>query len=428
MPLRWHFIGSGADALEPEIARMLRDLEAGRLQNRKSGRRKELYFVELGANGPHLLKVNRYPGASGWWRRLRGSKARREQRIARCAAARGLPVPLPAAWGERARGRLEACYLLVPRLPGVQDLSMLERDPSLPPATRRALAHAFGALSRRVHDAGLQQEDFAPNNFLVELGETPELYVVDFERARLRRGPVSRSARVRALTRLDRRLPGVSNRERWHFLLAYAAGREPARRWWRDLAARAAVEAANDLARLRRSSTREGRRIRRVRTADGSGWARREATLGALLAADGCPEAWQRRYAGQSGRRARELWALAHLLWLRGLGPRPLALLRREDRTALWLERGEDTRPLAEAHDREEALRLTERLLGRLLALGALDSRLEAGDVALIGSHAEGVRAVLLAPERLRVGEALAPSERLREARRRSGGLLGINP
>lgn len=426
----WRLERAEAHELGPRLARVVRDVDRGALQNLKSGRRKELYAVELGERGAHLLKVNRYPGASGWWRRLRGSKARREQRIAREIAGRGLPVPLPVAWGERVRGRLEACYLLVPRLADVVDLSVLESDHALSHATRRILASAFGALSRRVHDAGLEQEDFAPNNFLVRLTPLPELFVIDFERARLWSGPVAQEQRLRALARLDRRLPGVSNPERWRFLVAYAGDTATARVLWRDLASLAPRVARSDLARLRRTTTREGRRVRRVRAGTTSGWARREAPLEALLDAGDkrLAGAWQRLYAENHGRLGQELWAAAHLLWLRGLGARPLALLGDPRGCALWLEREQGARQLEAARADPGVGPATTRLLGRLLALGSLDPGLEPGEIGVIGSDAAQLRAVLLAPERLRIGHAAPPAQRLREARRLARSLIAINP
>jgi hypothetical protein len=426
----WHLDRAEEPSLGPHLARLVRDVDAGRLQNQKSGRRKELYAVELEERGAHLLKVNRYPGASGWWRRLRGSKARREQRIAREIARRGLPVPLSIAWGERARGRLEACYLLVPRLAEVVDLSALESDRTLSHASRRALASAFGALSRRVHDAGLQQDDFAPNNFLVRLTPQPELFVIDFERARLRAGAVPHEQRVSALARLDRRLPGVSNPERWRFLVAYAGDSEAARSWWRELAAVAPRVAARDLARLRRTTTREGRRVRRVRAGAISGWARRETDLDALLAAGdkGHAGAWRRHYVDDHRRRGRDLWAAAHLLWLRGLGARPLALLRDTHGTALWLACEDGARDLDQAREDAGIGPAATRLLGRLLALGSLDPGLERHEIAVIGNDPAHLRAVLLAPERLRIGHAPAPVDRLREARRLAQRFIAINP
>jgi hypothetical protein len=426
----WRLDRADAHSLAPLLAHLVRDLDGGRLQNQKSGRRKELYAIELGERGAHLLKVNRYPGTSGWWRRLRGSKARREQRIAREIARRGLPVPLPIAWGERARGRLEACYLLVPRLAEVVDLSALESDRTLSHASRRALASAFGTISGRVHDAGLQQDDFAPNNFLVRLAPQPDFFVIDFERARLRSGPVPREHRVSALARLDRRLPAVSNPERWRFLVAYAGGSGAARSWWRELAAAAPRVAARDLARLRRTTTREGRRIRRVRAGATSGWARREAEVDALIGAGekGLRGTWRRHYRNDHPRRGRELWATAHLLWLRGLGARPLALLREEHGTALWLECEDGARDLVEAREDDGIGPAATRLLGRLLALGALDPGLEPAEIGVIGSNPAHLRAVLLAPERLRIGHASAPAARLREARRLAHRFIAINP
>jgi hypothetical protein len=425
--VRWQVRGTPDRALLQRLGELAGRADAGWLTPRKLGRRKGLFEVALGpdAAADHLLKTNRYLGLQSVWRRLRGSKARRELRVAEAVAARGIATPLPLACGERiAGGRLHGCYLVVPRLDGVADLGTLSREASLPVAERRQLARAFGDFARRVHDAGLWQDDFAPNNFLVRLCAAPELLAIDFERAHLRRRPPGTRSRRHALAKLDRRLPHARNSERWRFLLAYARGeRETARAWWRALGDYAPRLAARDLARLRRRIAREGRSSRRVRAAGALGFARREVSVAALLSARATPPGtWA--LPTPWGRRAREGWALAHLLWLRGLGPKPLACLERAGRATLYLERAAGAHTLAEASDPGMMQVPLERALGRLLALGRLDPALGAGDLAVAPGPGGAPEVGLLAATRLCVGRAGPRAGRRAEAARRARALL----
>ena len=81
------------------------------------------------------------------------------------------------------------------------------------------------------HEAGIDQDDLAPNNFLL----TPDggLQMIDFERARLG-SQVAADARARALAKLDRELAGASLADRGRFLRGYCRGeRAEWRRLWR---------------------------------------------------------------------------------------------------------------------------------------------------------------------------------------------------
>ena len=405
------------------LAELVADLEAGRLANRKSGRRKELYAVALGEGGApdHLLKVNRYTGLDAWLHRLRGSKARREVVRAREVARRGIPTPLPVAWGERwAGGRLRTCFLLVPLLRDAADLEVLERDASLTARERRALARAFGALSRRAHDAGIFQDDFAPNNFLARRGAPPELWMIDFERVRLRRSSVSERARLHMLGKLERRLPGARAAERVDFLTAYEAGdRGLLRARWHALAEQAPRLARRDLARLARTTASGGRRYAPLRAEGVEGWARRDAPLAALLATDGggtC--AWRISRPGLRSARGRELWAVANLLWLRGLAPRPLACLVRGDGAELCLSRAPEETLLGDLAAPERVRAALATLVGRLLALGSLEAVPTPSEIVLAPGARGSATALLMTPDRLRVGAAAPPQERLALARR----------
>jgi len=303
-------------------------------------------------------------------------------------------------------------------------------------ADRSAWAASLGRLARRLHDAGLLQTDFAPNNFLVRSGgDGSEILPIDFERAWIRR-VLGAAPRRRMLAKLDRNLAGASSTDRMRFLLAYANGdRRAARRWWRRLTPAAAQLAARDLARLRRSSTAGGRRVEHVAWNDWSGWVRHDApeaplaesqttgsgasgpTAGVSLLVEPDGALW-RGSGGASQREARYLWATAHLLWARGgLVPRPVACLTRGDELRLWLARDATSRTLLQSAESPEAQRAAIVLIDRLLALGRLDPWLSTRKIVLVRRPDGGLRAQLIDPS---VFHASRPTRRNRRERARA--------
>jgi len=412
--LEWWLSPGGAPELaEPLIARALAALAAG-APDLKRGRRKGNYRLDLSGSGTpdHLLKVNRYAGT----RRVgsKSSKARHELAIATALATLGLPAPLPIAAGERREnGRLEACYLLVPLLADVTDLREELALPEPRPARRRAVAQAFGALARNLHDAGLHQDDFQPNNFLVRWhGDSPELFVIDFERARLLRR-VPRRLRHRALAKLDRELGRAPSTLRMRFLRAYAGGDSAAARaHWRALEAQAPALASRDARHLFRNATVPGRRYEAVRLPDWSGLTlpgldpgRLERAAARAVAAQepihgtSADSEWTVRLERTSVRAGRRVLARALVLAARGLAPRPLALLCGREASVLILERGAQT---VQAHEvrHNASLEAAWHVLGRRLeAYGRLTRALAEADIAVAPAGPGRVQAVLLAVE-----------------------------
>jgi 3-deoxy-D-manno-octulosonic acid kinase len=100
---------------------------------------------------------------------------------------------------------------------------------------RRALAAAVGRAVATLHAAGVFHADLNLNNILVHAGQSGlDIALLDFDRARLRAGPLGARARDRNLRRLarscakldpDRRLTGAPEREA--FRAAYAGGACP---------------------------------------------------------------------------------------------------------------------------------------------------------------------------------------------------------
>lgn len=318
-----------------EVARVLnlaRDavaqVRSGALANQKDGRRKELYDFAGEDGALYLLKSTRYAGAARWRRRLTGSKARQELRSAEAVAAREVPTPVPLAAGEELhRGRLVRCWNLIPRLPGVIDLRVGLREGGLDPAQRRRLAGPLGAFAAKIHAAGIDQDDFSPNNFLVRPGDPPELWMIDFERTRLGRA-LDPGRRAANLAKLARELTRSPRTERVRFLRGYAPGRES--EWWTRIDRAARERAAADRERLRRTCLGEGRRFARIQQ-DGVRGHRRGDDPGPPLSQDlaavaRAPEIRDGVLCVPLGSAGEPVhWVSANLLFLRELAPRPVA-------------------------------------------------------------------------------------------------------
>jgi hypothetical protein len=326
------------------LLRAALDALASGAQSSKSGRRKALYPLALRRPGlpDFLLRCNRYPWHVALRRLGRRSRSTHELEMAEQLHARGLPLPLPLAAGERRCGPLlRACYLLIPVVDGAADVLHLAEQGGLSPIARSRLATALGVLSRRAHDAGLFQDDFAPNNFLVRRDAPGEPLLIDFERARLQRR-VDSEARGRMLAKLDRALPYVSKTDRLRFLLAYTGHeRQEARRWWKTLEGAGSELLGQDLRRLGRLTTRNGPRFQRVREGAWSGWSQRAvatSTVRALAAPESRREVATVVYQGVSAREAKRLWVVANLLARRALCAPPLLLLHRGSEVRLLLE------------------------------------------------------------------------------------------
>jgi len=390
-------------------------------RERKRSRRKALYALALRSAEPdHLLKVNDY-GEVPWLRRLRRSRSRLELERARAVAARGIATPLPLAAGElRRRGALERCYLLVPLVPGAIDGAAFWLGRVGDAAERRLWSRELGAFARAMHDAGVFQEDFAPNNFLWRRGAAPRLWAVDFERVALRRS-LSLDARVRLLAKLARHLATASAAACMRFLLAYAGGdRAAARRWWRAVERELPRLAQRDLAHFRRIAIRASRRFAPVAHGGFRGFARREAPLPALcgaIQAGSEAEFWIHPLGPVGERDARRAWALAQVLAQRSLSPPPLALLR--GRVGAWLvsSRASEERRLDGAPAARPALAVA---LDRLLAIGADCSGLAPRSFALARGRGP---ALLLEPREIAAGAPVA--NRRRRSRALAAELVG---
>jgi len=254
----------------PRLEALLRDPEgvlAGPgILARESAGRKRLYRVDAGPSEPALyVKVFALrPGVGRLRYFLRPSKARRERAIADALAKRGFEVAAPVATGELRRlGVLEKSWSVIREIPA-PDLLRRLGELAGKPAEKRALLASFGAFSRRLHDAGVDQEDFAPNNFLAR--PDGSFVLIDFERCDLQRGALG-GARWTQLAKLHRRDLGVSRSDRLRFLSAYlGAGSSRAARAeaWRKIWPEYRRIRRHDARHAEAAAFREGRNIARA--------------------------------------------------------------------------------------------------------------------------------------------------------------------
>ncbi len=400
------------------VEKAMETLRRGEAVNLKQGWRKQLYPLHLmGRDSPdHLLKVNAYPRSMSLQRILRPSKSRRELRVAAALASLGLPTAVPVAAGEERRfGWLQRCFLLMPILEGVTDLRRLWFGWDLSPAERRRIATAFGEFTRLLRSSGYRQYDFAPNNFLVRPGTPPTFLVVDFERVRLVRR-LRRTQQLWMFSKFDRAMTGCTVSDRMRFLRAYAGGsRREARLWWRQIEAFAPLLARRDFLRMRRNCLQDDRRFKKISAGSWTGYARRDApanmfeSLPPPMAAGGanivaCPEQWRLEYDRLGWRARRKTWAVANLLWEWGrLVPKPLAMLSRRGRTAIFLERAGGDRLLSEVGDPGAARGALRVLIDRLLAVARIDFPLTPEEIALAGEDGAPPRPLLLAPHKIKI-------------------------
>jgi Lipopolysaccharide kinase (Kdo/WaaP) family len=264
--LRWWVDGERTPRLEALMSDPAPVLEGPRSLARESAGRKRFYRVE--GDGEPALYVKVFavpPGLARLRYFLRRSKARRERAVARRIERLGIPVARPVAVGEaRSFGVLERSFS-VSRDLGARDLRAVLEGMREDRPGRRALLERFAAFARKLHDTGVDQDDFSPNNFLVR--DDGSFVLIDFERARVRRGPLGARAWTQ-LAKLHRRDFGVSRTDRLRFLRVYlgstgSAGRAERRAAWRRIWPEFRRIRRRDARRAADAALREGRSIAR---------------------------------------------------------------------------------------------------------------------------------------------------------------------
>jgi 3-deoxy-D-manno-octulosonic acid kinase len=135
------------------------------------------------------------------WTGAGRTRSFREWRLLRQLRAWGLPVPVPVAARYRRTGPFYRADLITAELPVRRTLTHALQQASLPTETWSAIGRCVGSL----HARGVQHADLNAHNLLV--GASNDIYVLDFDRGRIR----ARGAWERAvLARLQRSLRKVT--------------------------------------------------------------------------------------------------------------------------------------------------------------------------------------------------------------------------
>ncbi|HKC52729.1 MAG TPA: lipopolysaccharide kinase InaA family protein [Myxococcota bacterium] len=264
--LRWWVDGERTPRLDALLAEPERVLEGPGSLAREAAGRKRFFRVDGGGEPALYVKVFTLPpGAARWRYFLRPSKARRERAVASRIERLGVAVVRPVAVGEERRLGVLARSFAVSRDVGARDLRALLETMRGGGSERRALLERFAVFARKLHDTGVDQDDFSPNNFLVRADGA--FLLIDFERARVRRGPLGARAWTQ-LAKLHRRDLGISRSDRLRFLGAYLgsqgrAGRAQRRDAWRKIWPEFQRIRRRDARRAAASALQEGRNIAR---------------------------------------------------------------------------------------------------------------------------------------------------------------------
>jgi 3-deoxy-D-manno-octulosonic acid kinase len=119
----------------------------------------------------------------------------REFRLLFALCEMGLPVPRPIAARYQRSGLVYRADLITFRIPGAMPLSQVLALGQAP----TGIWGAVGSLVRRFHDASVFHADLNAHNILV--GDAGQLYLLDFDRGRIRRPGRWRAANLQRLQR-----------------------------------------------------------------------------------------------------------------------------------------------------------------------------------------------------------------------------------
>ena len=199
----------------------------GALETTRGGRG-TVAFVRAGPQQHWVLRHYRRGGFMArlsddlyLWTGADRTRAFREWRLLRQLRAWGLPVPTPVAARYQRAGLFYRADLITAELPVRRTLTQALQQAPLADETWSAIGRCVGAL----HARGVQHADLNAHNLL--LGAANDIYVLDFDRGRIRaRGAWEQAvlARLhRSLLKVTAALPGDRFTDsNWRALLAGA--------------------------------------------------------------------------------------------------------------------------------------------------------------------------------------------------------------
>lgn len=133
------------------------------------------------------------------WTGLENTRAWREWRLTAELYQRGLPVPRPVAARVERNGLFYRADLITLRIPAARSLAQALAQGALPAERWQAI----GACIRRFHDAGVHHADLNAHNILLT---ADGVYLIDFDRGRLRAAGYWRQGNLARLFRSLRKL------------------------------------------------------------------------------------------------------------------------------------------------------------------------------------------------------------------------------
>lgn len=237
----------------------------------KESRHKKLLRGPIDPAAPHelyLIKIYFYPGL---WQRVkyafRQGRARQEMSLAGRISAKGIPTIVPRqARDLKKRGFLHKSIVVTEYLSGCMNLEeLLIKQPLSDRHLKRKVLYEYGRLARLIHDQGVFQEDFDPNNILYQPKPdgTFQLYFIDFEKTRLVE-TINEKQRIHILAKLNRMGQRLGGTDQMRFLTAYLgpqSDRRERKQWARRIRREEKSVLITDRRRAWRKSASVGKKI-----------------------------------------------------------------------------------------------------------------------------------------------------------------------
>lgn len=177
------------------------------------------------ANKSFLIKIYLYPGL---WQKVkylfRRSKGDKELKLAQDISKKGIPTIVPQKVEDKRKlGILKESLVITEQLPDCLDLEeLLLKKRVQDRRLKSKVIVEYAKLARLIHDQGIYQDDFDPNNILYQKRQdgTFQLYFVDFERTKLLK-KISFRKRVHSLAKLNRMGRRLKDVDQMRFLKVY---------------------------------------------------------------------------------------------------------------------------------------------------------------------------------------------------------------
>jgi hypothetical protein len=157
---------------------------------------------------------------------FRQSKGYRELKIANQIYQREISTIIPLAVGKKRKlGWLDKSYVIMEKKENSLNLEnyLLKGNYGENFRLKRKIIQEYGKLARKIHDRGILQDDFDPNNILLQWKRDHhefQLFLIDFERIRILR-KLLRRQKIWSLSKLNRIEGKISRTDRLRFVLAY---------------------------------------------------------------------------------------------------------------------------------------------------------------------------------------------------------------